>query len=190
MIDDKRIIKFLESQNGKWHKWNVPFADGESLYDLAIKHHAKNILEIGTSYGHSTIWLARAAAQNGGQVLTIEIDHRVMEDARRNFKIAGVLPYILQCQTDAKRFIPHLKGPFDMVFSDGDRSSYIQIFKMVEPLLSPNGIIVTHNVAANGGPKISEYLNFLENHPRFSTHFIHSSPEGIAVSQPNKQGSP
>lgn len=187
MIDHNRIKKFLESQKGKWHKWNVPFADGQSLYDLAMAHKVKNILEIGTSYGHSTIWLAWAAAQNNGQVMTVEIDHRVMEDARRNFKIAGVLPYILQCQTDAKRFIPYLKGSFDMVFSDGDRSSYIQVFNMIEPLLSENGIIVTHNVASNGGPKLLEYLSFLENHPRFSTHFIHSSPEGIAVSQRKQQ---
>ncbi|MFV0431463.1 MAG: O-methyltransferase [Alphaproteobacteria bacterium] len=216
MVDNKRIERFLNEHKNQWNKWNIPFEDGQILYDLALKYGAKNILEIGTSYGHSTIWLAWAVAQLAegsesltgvgvapkglegsesltdvgvapkgleGSVLTIEIDHRVMEAARKNFKMAGVLPYILQCQTDAKRFIPHLKGPFDMVFSDGDRSCYIDVFQMVEPLLSPKGIVVTHNVNDHGGSKIADYLKFLEEHPRFKTYFIHSSSEGLAVSE-------
>ncbi len=183
MIDNTRVENFLHQQKDKWNKWNIPFEDGQSLYDLVRSEQAKNILEIGTSYGHSTIWLAWAAAQNGGDVLTLEIDHRVMEDARRNFKIAGVLPYILQCQTDAVRFIPHLKGGFDFVFSDGDRSRYKDIFEKVETLLSPTGIIVTHNVTSHGGDKIKEYLDFLAYHPRFETTILNASPEGLAISR-------
>lgn len=184
MIDNSRVERFLHQQKQKWNKWNIPFEDGQSLYDLVIEQKAKNVLEIGTSYGHSTIWLAWAAAQHGGNVLTIEIDHRVMEEARRNFKMAGVLPYILQCQSDARRMIPKLKGGFDLVFSDGDRSHYIDIFNSVEPLLNPGAIVVTHNVSSHGGPKIKEYLDFLDNHSRFETIIVNSSPEGLAISRP------
>ncbi len=183
MIDNARVEKFLWQQKEQWNKWNIPYEDGQALYDLVLRERAKNILEIGTSFGHSTIWLAWAVAQNGGEVLTMEVDHRVMEAARRNFKIAGVLPYILQCQTEARRMVPKLSGPFDLVFSDGDRSHYIEIFEKVEPLLSSNGIIVTHNVTSHGGPKIEQYLEFLENHPRFETLILNSSPEGLAISR-------
>lgn len=183
MINNERIETFLNQHKDKWNKWNIPFEDGKALYHLVKEYKAKNILEIGTSYGHSTIWLAWAAAQNGGNVLTMEVDHRVMEAARRNFKAAGVLPYILQCQTEAQRMIPHLKGGFDFVFSDADRSHYMDIFQKVEPLLSENGVIVTHNVTSHGGPKIEQYLEFLDNHPHFETRILNSSPEGLAISQ-------
>ena len=71
---------FLDKNRNNWtsgiNYWNVPYEDGQILHDLIVKGGFKNILEIGTSTGHSTVWLAWAAAKTGGRVTTIEIDQR------------------------------------------------------------------------------------------------------------------
>ncbi len=56
---------------------NVPLSDGKILYDLIVKNNYKNAVEIGTSTGHSAIWMAWALSKTGGKLITIEIDKRV-----------------------------------------------------------------------------------------------------------------
>ena len=91
---DAQVSGFLNSSKSSWSYWNVPYQDGKILYDLVLKGTFKNILEIGTSSGHSTIWLAWAASKTGGMVTTVEIDKGRHEIARKNFKKAGVESYI------------------------------------------------------------------------------------------------
>jgi predicted O-methyltransferase YrrM len=64
-ILDKRVQKFLESRKGTWHDLNVPYDDGKVLYDLVLKNGYKKALEIGTSTGLSTIWIALALSKTG-----------------------------------------------------------------------------------------------------------------------------
>ncbi len=183
MVDDLRIWRFLRSKQNKWDPWNVPTEDGQFLYDLIIQEGSKNILEIGTSTGHSTIWLGWAAAKNDGRVLTMEIDHRLMEPARRHLKAAGLLGHVLQCQSDAVRMIPYLQGKFDFIFSDADRMQYEQFFKLCQPLLKKNGLFVTHNVILAGGKKIQDYLNFLMQQDDFETKIVPASGKGFSISR-------
>jgi caffeoyl-CoA O-methyltransferase len=55
---DAQISRFLKDERHSWTGWNVPYEDGKILYNLIIKGQFRNILEVGTSTGHSTIWLA------------------------------------------------------------------------------------------------------------------------------------
>ena len=85
---------FLENRKGSWHDWNIPYADGKVLYDLVLKNNYKKALEIGTSTGLSTIWIAWALSKTGGRLITIEIDEGRYKEALANFKEAGVSDYI------------------------------------------------------------------------------------------------
>ena len=91
---ERQAQAFLDKNRNNWtsgiNYWNVPYADGKILHDLIVKGGFRNILEIGTSTGHSTIWLAWAAAKTGGKVSTIEIDQRRHEQALKNIRDAGV----------------------------------------------------------------------------------------------------
>ena len=73
-VDDAKVKAFMDAHRGTWHDLNVPESDGQLLYDLVVKNKYKNIVEIGTSTGHSTTWLAWAASKTGGTVTTFEID--------------------------------------------------------------------------------------------------------------------
>jgi caffeoyl-CoA O-methyltransferase len=63
---DEKVRKFLSDYSRKWYDLYIPAADGQTLYDLIIKGNYKNALEIGTSTGHSGIWIAWALSKTGG----------------------------------------------------------------------------------------------------------------------------
>ena len=71
---DKQIKEFLNQRKGSWRDMNVPESDGQLLYDIIIKNGYKTAVEIGTSTGHSGIWIAWALSKTGGKLITIDID--------------------------------------------------------------------------------------------------------------------
>ncbi|TSD63833.1 hypothetical protein FFF34_014790 [Inquilinus sp. KBS0705] len=84
------VKQFLELQRNRWQNWNIPYTDGEALYRLVTENNFKSALEIGTSTGHSTIWLAYAMQHTGGKVTTIENNETRYNKALKNFELAGV----------------------------------------------------------------------------------------------------
>ena len=71
---DEKVKKFLADHSGQWHDMNIPTTDGQLLYDLIIKGNYKSALEIGTSTGHSGIYIAWALSKTGGKLITIDIE--------------------------------------------------------------------------------------------------------------------
>ena len=118
---DRRVREFLDRNRSNWHDLNVPEVDGRTLHDLVLKHKYTKALEIGTSTGHSGIWIAWALSKTGGRLITIDIDERRHKIALANFKEAGLSDYIDARLADAHELVPKLAGPFDFVFSDADK---------------------------------------------------------------------
>ena len=179
---DSQVSGFLNDARGSWTDLNVPYEDGKILYNLVLKGRFRNILEIGTSTGHSTIWLAWAAAKTGGKVITMEIDKGRYESALDNFKKAGVAPYIDARLADAHRLVPILKGPFDFVFCDADKDWYLRYFLDLEPKISVNGCFAAHNVLRSGGPEVKRFLDYVKGDRKFRTSIERGSGEGISIS--------
>jgi caffeoyl-CoA O-methyltransferase len=178
---DAKVSRFLADARTTWADMNVPYEDGKLLHDLVLKGRFTRILEIGTSTGHSTIWLAWAAAKTGGVVTTIEIDRERREVALQNFRKAGVDRYIDARLADAHELVPRLNGPFDFVFSDADKEWYLQYFKDLEAKISPNGCFTAHNVLW-GSRDMRAFLDYVKRDPRFTTRIERGSGEGISVS--------
>jgi predicted O-methyltransferase YrrM len=178
---DARVEKFLNETRGNWYDWNVPYEDGKVLYDLIIKNNYKRALEIGTSTGHSAIWMAWALSKTGGKLITIEIDEGRHKRALKNFKKAGVEDFIDARLADAHQLVKESKGPFDFVFSDADKEWYTQYFKDVEPKLIVSGCFTAHNVTdALWG--IKEFMNYIKSLPNYQTTIERSSSSGISIS--------
>lgn len=179
---DKKVSAFLKSHYGTWGDMNVPNIDGQLLHDIILKNNYKNALEIGTSTGHSTIWIAWALSKTGGKLITIEIDKERYQKALRNFKEAGLEKYIDARLADAHVMVPQLEGPFDFVFSDADKHWYKNYFLAVDPKLEVNGCYTTHNVSESGGRySNTEYLNFLKKLPHYETT-VNNDGNGMAIS--------
>jgi len=168
---DAQVRKFLESRRGYWHDMNVPEADGRAMYDIIVQHKYRSALEIGTSTGHSGIWIAWALSKTGGRLITVDIDPGRHRQALANFKAAGVAGLIDARLGDAHEIVPALPGPFDFVFSDADKDWYINYAKAVLPKLSVGGCLVTHNVSERGWGYNGEYVQFLRSLPYLETSF-------------------
>lgn len=161
---DERVREFLKSRENTWHDMNVPASDGKLLYDIIVKNNYKNALEIGTSTGHSAIWIAWALSKTGGKLVTIEIDERRYKQALENFEKAGVTKYIDARLADAHELVKDLKGPFDFVFSDADKDWYLNYFKDIEPKLTVGGCFTAHNIGMSGVREFYEYVKSLPNY--------------------------
>ncbi len=179
---DARVAQFLESHRNSWNALNVPFEDGKILHDLVLAGRFKNILEIGTSTGHSTIWLAWAAAKTGGKVITIEIDPGRHAIALRNFKEAGVAAYIDARRADAHDLVTQLTGPFDFVFNDADKEWYLNYFKALDAKLAVGGCFTAHNILRIYAREVQDFLDYVRAKPNYTTRIERGSGEGISVS--------
>lgn len=125
---------------------SVPFEDGRLLRILAESLGATRVLEIGTSYGYSGLWLALALRETNGRLTTFELDEHRQARARVNFERAGVLSSIDLVLGDAHALVASVEGPIDMVFSDADKEGYLDYLQKLVPVLRPGGLFVTHNM--------------------------------------------
>jgi len=183
---DQKIQNFLSANRTKWTDYNVPYLDGQELENLIVQHNCKSVLEIGTSSGHSTIWLAKAVAKTGGKVITIEIDKNRFEKAKRNFEEARVAHLIEMKFGDAMQIIPTLNEKFDFVFSDATWSTqpdegYLNFFKLCEPKLNIGGLFTMHNVTDGYGDD-GRFFKYLEKLGTYQTSIIKVSNNGISIS--------
>jgi predicted O-methyltransferase YrrM len=177
---DRKVRAFLESRRGSWRDMNVPWQDGQLLHDLVVKHRYTRALEIGTSTGHSSIWIAWGLSKTGGKLVTIEIDAGRHAEALRNFEAAGVSGLIDARLADAHDLVRQLVGPFDFVFSDADKGWYTQYFKDVEPKLAVGGCFTAHNMAWRAGGT-GAFLEYVQSLPSYETT-VEGSSEGVSVS--------
>ena len=182
---DEKVKAFLESTKYQWRDMNVPTADGQKLYDLIIENKYQKALEIGTSTGHSGIWIAWALSKTGGKLITVEISERRHREALENFKDAGLSEFIDARLADAHELVPKLKGPFDFVFSDADKHWYKNYFIAVDPKLVVGGCYTTHNISARsrGGRygRGGAYLDYLLSLPGYETT-VFQSGAGMSIS--------
>jgi caffeoyl-CoA O-methyltransferase len=183
---DEKVKQFLEDHSGQWHDLNISTADGQLLYDLVIKGNYKSALEIGTSTGHSGIWIAWALSKTGGRLITIELDESRHEIALQNFKDAGLSEYVDARLGNAHSLVKELKGPFDFVFSDADKDWYKNYFIDVNPKLKIGGCYTTHNISdrssggygrggrgGNGGS--GDYFDYVKSLKNYETTLINST---------------
>ncbi|HEX6489394.1 MAG TPA: O-methyltransferase [Candidatus Dormibacteraeota bacterium] len=122
---------------------------GKLLHLFARMIGARNVLEVGTLGGYSTIWLARALPEDG-RVITLEIDAKHAAVARANFERAGVAGKIDLKLGAALDILPSLQGPFDLAFIDADKQNNPDYFNWALKLSRPGGVIIIDNVVRDG----------------------------------------
>jgi caffeoyl-CoA O-methyltransferase len=180
---DERIRTFLSNHRNQWMDLNIPMRDGQFLYDLIIEHGYTRALEIGTSTGHSGIWIAWALSKTGGKLITVEIDKSRYQEALRNFREAGVSDYVDARLADAHRLVKELDGPFDFVFSDADKEWYKQYFIDVAPKISEGGCFTAHNIQLRYPMAgIREFVKYAQSRRDFQTAIETDRSTGISVS--------
>lgn len=180
MLNDAELFRFLDDLAG-WGRQhdareterarrllNITPETGRFLAILIRATGARQILEIGTSNGYSTVWLTWAAMATGGQVTTIERAVNKIAMARANLAQAHLADRVTVVQGDAHEVLAGLTGSFDFVFLDADRPNYLAYLDLLLPRLRPGGLLVTDN-AVSHARELQEFLQRLKRDPTLDT---------------------
>jgi predicted O-methyltransferase YrrM len=129
---------------------------------LACSSRAKHVLEIGTSNGYSTIWLAASVGPAGGRIVSIERSRVKWTMAHDNLSQTGLLQFVSLQLGDATEIVKGLPGPFDFVFFDADRTSAPEQLIHILPKLAPPALILADNVFSHP-TEIADYLAMVKS---------------------------
>lgn len=131
--------------------------EGKFLQFLIKACNIKTIVEIGTLYGYSTLWLARALPENG-KIYTLERDEFNIKTARKNFdKLENKITILEGNAEDSLNKLIADGTEVDMVFIDADKINYLNYLNLSEKILKKGGLIVADNTFLSG----AVYLDYL-----------------------------
>lgn len=151
---------------------NITRDTGEFLSVLVRATGARRVLEIGTSNGYSTLWLAQAAEAIGGTVTTVELSEHKIALAAANFARSGLGRFITQVHGDAagvlRRGDP---GAYDLIFLDSERSAYPAWWHDLRRALHGGGLLVVDN-ATSHPLELAPFVALLKADPEWATCIV------------------
>jgi predicted O-methyltransferase YrrM len=168
--DPAQLKRLLDQMDRKgFQYWSVPRKDGEFLHLVVKATRARNVLEVGTSQGYSTIWMGLALEETDGQLISIEIDKERYNLAHQHITEVGLSQRVTLIRGDAHAEVTKLGGPFDFVFLDADKEGQLDYFDKLYPKkLVPGGILIAHN-AISQADSMKDYLDMIRKHSNFDT---------------------
>jgi len=158
----KSIFRKLEPADMKDAYIAISKDQGEFIYGLLIEKQAKNIIEFGTSFGISAIYLAAAAKETNGHVITSELLENKCRIAQQNFEEAGLEKWIDLREGDAMETLKEVPYGIDFLLLDGWNELYLPLIKMLEPKLKKGTFVYTDNI---GFPSTKPFVNYLQSNP-------------------------
>ncbi len=151
---------------------NITRDTGEFLAVLVNSMNAKKILEVGTSNGYSTLWLASAASKTGGIVKTIEYSDYKIGLASANFEKSGLAGTIEQIFGDAGDHLNEFADDeFDLVFLDSQRSEYVNWWPKIRRIIRPGGLLVVDNATSHEA-EMRPLMELISNDVGFATCLV------------------
>ncbi len=151
---------------------NITRDTGEFLSVLVRATGARRLLEIGTSNGYSTLWLAEAARAVGGRVTSVEQDAGRRSMALEHFARAGLEEVIESLHAEAGRVLDReAPASRDLVFLDADRSRYVDWWPTLREVLAPGGLLIVDN-ARSHAEELAPFLALLEADAEFTTSLV------------------
>ena len=161
--------------------WNISHQTAEFISMLIKISRVKNVLEIGTSNGYSTLWIADALkdSNTGGHLTTIEFYEKRQSIARENIENCNLSDYVTFKQGRALEIIPELDFVPDMVFIDANKAEYIQYFDLLKDKLPAGAIILADNVVSHAA-KVADFLETIKNDTRYQSQVL-DLPAGLLM---------
>jgi len=160
VIDDRTraVMARLEAQDARERELETPRTErlrqvspevGRFLHTLVLASRPRVIVEIGTSGGYSTTWLAVAARHAGATVTTLEIDPRKVAVATATLRDGGNDDVATVIEGDAFAWLRARRDPVDFFFLDAEKEDYVAFLDLIVPLLTPGGVLVADNLLSH-----------------------------------------
>ncbi|HXW36516.1 MAG TPA: class I SAM-dependent methyltransferase [Nitrososphaerales archaeon] len=175
----EKVLKEIESQVDKYPIIIGP-ERGIILDEVVLEHGPLNVLEVGTLVGYSAIRMGRLLSPRG-RIICVEVDPKIAKVAAQFISKAGLEDRISIRVGPAQSVIPRLKGPFDLVFLDAEKSEYLEYLHLVEGKMKPGGVVVADNIRSH--PKeLRNYLDYVRKSGRYSSTNKESMSDSVEVS--------
>ncbi|MCW2960279.1 MAG: putative O-methyltransferase [Thermoleophilia bacterium] len=189
--EDEALIAAREAFAERGPLIEVPSDTGATLATLVRLAGARRIIEVGTLFGYSATWMARALPSDG-HLDTLELEDVHADAAEALFERVGLTDRVTVHRGPASDTLATLDGPWDLAFIDADKGGYVEYARQLIPKMRPGGTIIADNVAAAskiGKPDVeSDHVNalrayheFLANEPRLQSNVLPIG-DGLAVS--------
>ena len=165
---------------------NITRDTGEFLAVLVRATGARRVLEIGTSNGYSTLWLAEAARATGGVITTVECSEYKVGLASVNFVRSGLSPFITLVHDDAGRLLQRGdQSAYDLIFLDSERVEYPGWWPHLRRVLRPGGLLVVDNAMSHVA-QMAPFVALVKADPVFATSLVPvGNGEFLAVKTPS-----
>ncbi|MRW88246.1 SAM-dependent methyltransferase [Pseudoduganella sp. FT26W] len=142
---------------------------GRFLYNLTLMRRPARILELGSSYGVSTLYLASALQQLGkGEMIASELDSMKCRKLKEHLNIAGVASLVAVWEGDAFELFNNLAGHFDLVFMDVWSTLYLKMFQRLEAFLQPGSVVITDHMYT-AQDEVADFRRYLSASRQFSS---------------------
>lgn len=179
MQNSDEFERFMQELYEKFHRHDLKQADrlhryrniepesGRFLSMLIRAQQSKNILEIGTSTGYSTLWLAEAARQTQAMITTLEVDAERVAQAKQYATEIDLADLINFKVIDAQVYLEVEKEIFDFILLDAERDAYVSYWPHLSRLLkAKGGLLVVDNVISHAA-EVEEFIALIQQDPRF-----------------------
>ena len=151
---------------------NIEPESAELLNVLIRAQQSKRILEIGTSTGYSTLWLAYAAQATSAKIITLEIDAERSELAHQNAVDFSLDRFVEFLVSDAQDYLHQTTEKFDFILLDAERDAYCDYWNYLPQILKEKGgLLVVDNVVSHES-EVKDFLNLIRDNPKFSTAIL------------------
>ncbi|MDT0559231.1 class I SAM-dependent methyltransferase [Ichthyenterobacterium sp. W332] len=175
----KSVFRPMQPSDFKDAYLPISKEQGEVMRQLIIDNDCKHIVEFGTSFGISTIYLADAARQTEGDVTTTELIESKAQKALQNITEAGLNNYVNILVGDAMLTLKDYSKPIDFLFLDGWKDLYLPLFKMLEPRFHAGTLIYADNMDMSG---TQDYANYVLGRSSYTTQTVHHGKAFLTTS--------
>lgn len=162
---------------------NTTPGDATFLRIMVKAMNAKRGVEVGTATGYGAMHMGMGFEQTGGHLITIDINPEMVKAARANLKSMALEETVTVFEGDALEVLPKLEGKFDFVFLDAVKQDYLKYFKLIEPKLMEQAVIVADNVIRSRRA-VKDFLDTMEQDLDYDMAIIRCSEmkgDGMAV---------
>jgi predicted O-methyltransferase YrrM len=176
----EKVLKEIERMTRNQFLPIVGPRKGQVLVETIRRTKPKRVLEVGTLIGYSATLMGKELGKEA-HLVTVEIHADEAKLARENIKKAKIPAKTDVIVGDAIEVIPKLKGKFDMVFIDANKSEYREYLRLVEDKLHKGSVIIADN-AGIFADEMRDYLDYVRSSGKYSSQYVPMGDDGLEVS--------
>lgn len=161
--------------------WAVAREVAEKLHALVLEYKPKHIVEVGTSLGYSTLWLAEAAREYGGKILTIEHEQTKIAKTQKLFDELDYQNTVTLVHADAKQILQSLDTPIDFLFLDALKREYTEYLKLAKKNMHTGSLLLADDVVT-WKRKVEDFLEYVESSGKYKSQ-VFELGHGLLVAE-------